>query len=473
MMAVSQPILERPAGGSHIQVRQLQKKLQQADAHARFLTRLVTLEAEVRGIEDDRELATHLCNATRELLPFKQSFFGRIEARKKAFCLKAGSSVPGIDRESPFTHWFEEAIDRLIADTGGKTQLRFRLEDYADADSASQSQYPELECLWNPQVHNNQLVGGFIVARKSQWADNELALAARLSSSYMHAAGAIKGNSRLAVKPSLRKPVFLVSLLLLALLSLVSVPITTLAPVEVTPRDPFIVTAPFDGVVKSVVPEQGQALVVGDESVVFDDVRLRNEMRLATQRMEVAKTKYDRTSQGAIDDFSIKRDIEVAKAQYELAKAESEYATQLYNKSILKAPVEGIAIYSERKDWEGKPVSAGEAILSIADPARVEFSIDLPVKDSIVLEKGAKVRVFLDSDPINPVDAVLTEANYSATADKQDVLSYRLKAELLESDEELPRIGVQGTAQVFGEKATLAYVLIRRPYSALRQMIGW
>ena len=133
----------------------------------------------------------------------------------------------------------------------------------------------------------------------------------------------------------------------------------------------------------------------------------------------------------------------------------------------------GIATFTDKRDWEGKPVSAGEAIVSVANPENVQFSLDLPVKDSIVLEKGAQVKIFLDSDPLKPLDAVLIDASYRAQPDKRDILSYTVRAELADDTETLPRIGVQGTAQVFGEKASLAYVIFRRPITAVRQYTGW
>ena len=139
----------------------------------------------------------------------------------------------------------------------------------------------------------------------------------------------------------------------------------------------------------------------------------------------------------------------------------------------MTAPVPGIAIFSDKSDWEGKPVSAGEAIVSMADPGNVEMEIDLPVKDSMVLAEGARVKIFLDSDPLNPLEATLTKASYRAQPDKRDILSYALTAELSDSDAERPRIGVQGTAQVYSEKAPLAYVLFRRPITTLRQYTGW
>jgi len=118
-------------------------------------------------------------------------------------------------------------------------------------------------------------------------------------------------------------------------------------------------------------------------------------------------------------------------------------------------------------------VSAGQAIVSVADPEQIELSIDLPIKDSIVLNDGARIKIFLDSDPLNPLEATLTDASYQAQPDKRDILSYRLKASLADDEDVLPRIGLQGTAQVFSEKASLAYVIFRRPISAFRQHTGW
>ena len=109
----------------------------------------------------------------------------------------------------------------------------------------------------------------------------------------------------------------------------------------------------------------------------------------------------------------------------------------------------------------------------MADPQSIELSIDLPVKDSIVLSEGARIKVFLDSDPMNPLEATLTEASYRAAPDKRDILAYTLKADFNDTDNRLPRIGVQGTAQVFSEKASLGYVIFRRPISAFRQYTGW
>lgn len=453
-----------------------EKKKQKAEAERetqnKFFAKLIKFEDDTRQITDKRELGFNLCNTSREVLPYSQGFFGTVVERKNKFTLQCASSIPAIDRDAPFTRWFEDLINQVIDKSSGLEQLAFKLSEFQVAKE-DYANYENAEFLWTPQIHDKNLVGGFITVRDQPWLESDQALAKRITHLHMHAAASIKGLNHLQEKRINKKPIACGLLLLVGLAALIPVPITALAPVEVTPQDPFILTAPFDGVVKSIVPEQGQQISKDDLAIIFDDVHLNNSKQLAEQRAAVAQARYQRTSQGAIADYTIKRDIEVARAEYELAQSESLYASTLHEKSQLFSPIDGVAIFSDKEDWEGKPVAAGEAILSVANPESIEFSIDLPIKESLVIKDGAKVRIFLDSDPLNPVEAELTEASYSAVADKRDVLSYKLKARQTSSEETAPRIGVQGTAQVYGERSFLGYVIFRRPYSAFRQLTGW
>ena len=69
------------------------------------------------------------------------------------------------------------------------------------------------------------------------------------------------------------------------------------------------------------------------------------------------------------------------------------------------------------------------------------------------------------------VEATLTSASFHATLDATGSLSYRVKADFAANDDK-PRIGLRGTAQVHGEKVLLAYYLFRKPLSAIRQWTG-
>lgn len=439
-----------------------------------FATELLIFEGEVRSIQDERELIAHLCNSSRRVVPYRQCFYGTVNHQSSKFSLQAMSSVSVVDKNVPFNIWIEMIVARLLQDKDSSRQLSFSLPTYCDDFDEEQDTYPFVEFLWTPQTQGSQVIGGVLMTRETPWDDNECSLANRLSELYLHSQAALKGRSALARRKPSIKPVLLGVCALAGALGFLPVSVTALAPVEVLPKDPFVLAAPFSGVVKTIEANQGQQVNPGDQIIVFDDVQLSNEKRLADQRAAIALARYQRASQGAIADHRVKREIEVAKAEYELAKAESVYATELLQQAQVVSPVAGIAIFSDKRDWEGKPVPAGQAIVSVADPKNVELSIDLPVKDSIVLQDGARIKVFLDSDPMNPLEAVLTDASYRAQPDKHDIMSYTLKAAVSEdSADALPRIGVQGTAQVFSEKASLAYVVFRRPISAFRQFTGW
>jgi hypothetical protein len=191
---------------------------------------------------------------------------------------------------------------------------------------------------------------------------------------------------------------------------------SVLAPAEISPRNPLVVTAPIDGVIEA---------------------------------MHVAPN------------------AKVAQKQAELS-----YTRELLARAEIVAGRSGIAIYADPSDWIGKPVRLGEKVLAIADPAALELTIWVPVGDAIGMMPGAEILFFLDTDPLNPIRARLVRAAYEAEVTPNDVLAYRAKAELAEG-EPLPRIGLKGTAKVYGEEVSLFFYLMRRPIAALRRTIGY
>ena len=104
-------------------------------------------------------------------------------------------------------------------------------------------------------------------------------------------------------------------------------------------------------------------------------------------------------------------------------------------------------------------------------PARAEIEIWLPVSDAITLKNGSDVDFFLNVTPESPLHATLRQASYEATQSPAGLLGYRLKAKLTDTAHP-PRIGLKGTAKVYGERVTLFYYLLRRPLAAARQFVG-
>jgi hypothetical protein len=62
--------------------------------------------------------------------------------------------------------------------------------------------------------------------------------------------------------------------------------------------------------------------------------------------------------------------------------------------------------------------------------------------------------------------------SYQAEPTTSGILAYRVKAEL-DAEDQLPRIGLMGTAKISGNRVPLIYYLFRKPISAARQWLGW
>jgi multidrug resistance efflux pump len=274
------------------------------------------------------------------------------------------------------------------------------------------------------------------------------------------------------MKFGIRRRKFLLPVILTAvfLLSFVPVPLTALAPCEIVPLDPETVTAPIEGIIQTIPVERNQKIETGQGLIAFVDTTIRGRLEVAERAVEVAAAKERRLQQAAFDDRNARRDLSIAAAELRLAIAERDAALDQLSRTRVMAGRSGLAVFASRKDWEGRPVSMGERVMQIASPDHVQVRIDMPVKDAPVVRDQARVRVYLDSDPLNPLDARLERATYHATPIAGGGLAFVLYAHLGESVP--PRIGYRGTAQVFGDDVPLIYYVMRRPLTALRQMVG-
>jgi len=69
-------------------------------------------------------------------------------------------------------------------------------------------------------------------------------------------------------------------------------------------------------------------------------------------------------------------------------------------------------------------VSNGEAILRIAEPTRVLLRLHAPLAHGESLREGARVRMFLDTDPVAPLEAELIRASYRASTTPEGGMAF-------------------------------------------------
>ena len=444
------------------------------DANA-GLQALLNIEAASREARSPKELQFIFANETRKLTRARQIFVFRSMDEMRLVTI---SGLPAVDSSAPVVRGIEKVVASLGRDAGHQEPREFDLSDYAAGEEDFLTRYPYQKLLWLPlQVHGRDVLGDMLLASEQAWSEADIVIAKRMAGTFAHALAFLlvesRAVSRFASKYFNRRKVALAVIIAVLAAMAIPVPMTALAPLEITSRDPFIVAAPIEGVIEKVLVAPNEEVKIGQPIIRFEDTTLRNNLEVAERQVLVAEARLKQASQLAFDDMRGRHELGIAMAEHALKTAEFNFAREIFDQATVKAPRAGIAIYSDRQELIGKPVTLGERIMQIADPAHIEVAIDVNVGDAIVLRSGTRVKVFLDSDPLFPRQAKVEFADYQARIRPGNALAFHVIARLSEdADGDIPRLGARGTAQLYGEKVPLALYLFRRPLSALRQWIG-
>lgn len=424
--------------------------------------RFLALQNQARAAQDIDSLAYTLVNDAQGLFGFRHAAL-LIAGRVRAL---TGISV--VEPHAPFVAFVEDAARQLL-DQGGATQPQV-----VNPGSLNEQTRDDWQALcagavfWLPLLdRQQQLFGGLWIAREQPWNEAEQALLAQLGGCYAHAWLALQPR-----KPwRLRWPRKKILAVVAATLLLLFLPVrqSVLAPAEVVPLGGQVVAAPLDGVIAEFLVKPNQAVRKDDVLLRFDATAIRAQADVAERSLQVAEAELKANSQRAFSDADSSARIDLFAARVEQKRAERDYARQLLARTEVRAERDGIAVFADAQRWIGKPVQTGERLMEIAEPSQAELRIDLAVADALDFQPGAEVGLFLDSDPLHRHAARLQRLAYEAQALSSGQLAYRLDAEFAEAP---PRIGLRGTAKLYGERVPLALFLLRRPMAALRQTLG-
>ena len=228
----------------------------------------------------------------------------------------------------------------------------------------------------------------------------------------------------------------------------------------------------MDGVVTAVRVLPNQQVSSGTVLAELESTDLRGMREIAGKALEVAQAELRRAQQASFVDPARKADLAQLQAQVDLKRREFQLAQSRHQKALLHSDRAGVAVVDDPQAWKGRPVRVGERIMSIAEPSQVEVTVMVPIKDAIALENGNEVRVFLDTDPLRSLPATVQYVVFEPTL-AGEWPAYKVRARLDAAQQEAPRIGLRGTARIYGERTTLFYYLLRRPITTARQWLGW
>ncbi len=326
---------------------------------------------------------------------------------------------------------------------------------------------------WCPLVVGGQVVAGLLLARRDAWGEGDLQLLEMLAGGYAQSwelARARRASLRPGWSRRVRQGAVVAGVVALGVLGAMPIPSSAIAPAEVMAAAPAFVRAPFAGVIDSIAVAPNAEVQAGQAVVQLDRRQLEAQLRVAEKAGEVADSQYRQASQEAITDPRAREQLAVLRAKLDEARADLEYRRTLLGRAAIPAPAAGIAVFNDAADWIGRPVETGERIMLVAAPLSHRVEIELPVPDAITLDLGARVLFFDNLNPDRPSEARLTRVSYTTTLSVTGVLVYTCDAELAEGPG--LRLGLKGSAKVFGPSRPLALWLLRRPIAWLRELVG-
>lgn len=436
----------------------------------------IELEIEARQCADLERLRFVIVNGTRKVAAFDQALLAEPKAAG-GWHVTCASSVHTIDAQAPQMRFIAAWLDRVSASAGG------RLDEARTIDLAADARAFELpdgeltfaHAFWLPITSRDGRALAALLALKGEpWQQQSASVLLPLAGAYAHAWAALvpasNGPAGRAIRLLSKRRLALAASVVAAIAAFIPVPMSSLAPAEIVAAEPALIAAPLDGVIQDIAVAPGTLVEKDQVLLTFNDTRLKSDAEVARRNTELARARYFKIIQAATANRKETDELAIAKSELDVAAAERAAAEQLLDRSVVRASRAGLAIFSAKSDWIGRPVHTGERIMEIGDPRKTELRIEMPVADAISLTAGGPVALFLDGDPLTAIDATITRISYRPVLSAERQLVYTVHAKL--DATATHRIGLRGIARASNGDVPLWFYLLRRPIASLRQRFG-
>ncbi len=435
---------------------------------APWLMALSALRDRALAAESLNALAFSIVNDPHPLLRYYQGLAFDLSGLRPRLRAVSGLAMP--EEASPYLVWLEGASRWLAQQVPGEEPALLSRDTLAVPD-ALQEGWAEWwpGHVWCVPLHARDGVRlGLIVFLFEDAPDPGLLTQLQpVRTTWAYCWQALAGPRRRRWWPN-RKQRWIAAAIMLAIL-LLPVRQTALAPAEIVSRNSEVISAPLDGVIAELQVRPNQRVRAGQPLLRLDETTLRNRAEVLRRQVAVADAELMAASQSAFDNPQSKSELLLLTGRSQQQRAELAAVEAQLQRTEVTAPRDGVAVFSDPNDWIGRPVNTGERIMQVADPGQPAMLIQLPAADAIALERGAQVTLFLSAYPLRPLRGRILETSYQARPSDDNVVSYRLLASIEDAPTHA-RLGLHGTAKVYGGRVVLGYYLLRRPIAALR---GW
>ncbi len=170
------------------------------------------------------------------------------------------------------------------------------------------------------------------------------------------------------------------------------------------------------GVVKRLRVKEGDRINRGDTLLELDRQTYEAQLVLARTQFTQTRLKHARVESLATRGFIAPEQYEASKAAYEAAEAQFLQAQDQFNKTVICAPISGIATQVNIKEGEtvivGTMNNPGTVLMVIADLSRMQAVVKVDETDVVNLTIGQTALVKVDALPDTSFTGRVTKVGY-------------------------------------------------------------
>lgn len=425
---------------------------QDRQRQAEILARFIAFTDRLRAATDKDTLSFIAVNETRNIVQYSHAAFYSGATRK----LISVSGTVDLDLDGTYARWLKSVSSSFPSQQPSSHQ-----RDDLPAGAANADMLPpyflSLPVAWNNHDHGLLLLG-----RHALFSDpHELAILQRIGPAIGQALTCISAQPRKPFK--VRQSALLIGVCLLAL-GCVPIHSSMIGRAEIIPYEPAEVVAPFESVILDLKVDPNEPVKKGQVLAELDRAQIQNALAVARETLAVAEAQYQEALESGVDDLKARSDIGPLQDKIESAKADVVYQSSLLERTVLRAPIDGIALFADRLAWTGKPAQTGEKILVVAPRKSRVLKIAIAPDGLWQVDPNAQVLFYNNSRPEHRVKGILTSRAY---APKQlgDMSSvYEFRADL----ETEAHLGDEGTGKILGPRTPLIVWILRRPWQVIR-----
>lgn len=433
------------------------------------LSLLLQLQRRVRRAEAG-ELPFIFVNETRAVVPYRQAVFWK-QALDGSWSVAAVSGLAAPDAGAPFVQWLSLLGNAMRRTPGHASITPIDRSTLPSAIGESWAEWLPAGGLWLPLPAADSLAGALALFRDEPFRKDEIELLGHLSEAYGQCLASQSPRKKFQILTPALKSWRLWLTAAFCLFLLFPIRQSVLVPAEVTPLQPAHIRVGIDGVVKKLFVAPNQQVAPGEKLLSLEDDHLRTRLVVARKNLEIARAELQQTQQLSLVDSRSKIRLPMLQGRLEQLLAEVELVESQLARVVTVSPVAGVAVFDDPDVWLGRPVSLGQKIMEVADPSRVQLEITLPMSETLPLRQGERLLFFPNISPHTPLPGTLTFIGYQASETPDAGLAFTLRASFAPG-ETLPRLGLRGTAKLYGERMPLVILLLRRPFLQVRQWLG-